>query len=536
MDWQYLIIVLHCLRGDTMDMTLKELLDKAIFKDYTILTGHNHLERPVESVSILETPEFEKYIIDRSLVLTTFYPIKNDVEQAKKLLHTLNDHATSGIIVKVNRYIDDVPEELVALAEEMNLPIITLNYDANLSILFNNILSEIQSKDYSNLPFDDSYANILQAVYENPSTKTLMDIVTDMPDLEMLIQNLENKTTHFTSKTVRDYYEQFRHTKNLIKRVEGGMLYYSEDVVYNETAIYRMVFLAKNDRRHIIHNTTEIFKMMIILIYQKKMENSLKFNHFIHNFVSNYASTYNNSELSELSRDYNWNIVFPIGLILFDIRENDKPMIAPSLISYIRTVLVNKFHLNSDEIKYSYMNKQLLFVVNIDETLNIGAVLHKVLDAIHERNPSVDVKIAHSNPIETVHDISKIYSALSEGLQHVNAKSLGINVYSIQHIELLNILKNIDFSQLTQYVDRVLGPLIEYEEEHDVPLINTMHCYFKNRFSAKRTAEELFIHYNSLRYRLGVIEKLGYNFNGESKGFFDLHFALYLRRNFQSEK
>jgi len=523
--------MIQWLRGDKMEITLNELLDRAIFKKYTILSGAEHMDRPVESVSILETPEFERYIIDRSLVLTTFYPIKNDIEQAKKLLHTLKRHETSGIIIKVKRYIDTIPKSIVELAESLNIPLITLDYDANLSTLFNNILSEIQTKDYSNLPFDESYANLLQSVYENPTTKTLMKTVEEIPDLELLIQNLESKTTHYTSSTIRDYYESFKHTKNLIKRIDE-MLYYSEDVIYDKKPIYRMVFLAKNDRRHIIHNTTEIFKMMIILIYQKKMENSLKLNQFLHNFVSDYSTRYNNQQLLEASKDYNWNLVFPVSLILFDIRDDEQPTINPSLIDYIRTVLLNKFHLKNDEIKYTYMNKQLLFIINIDQTINMDTTLHNSLERIERKFPDYSFLITHSDPIHNAPDIASSYRLLNEALRHAHARNLNVRIFSEQSIELLNLLKNIDFTEIKNFVRKVLKPLIEYEKKHQIPLIQTLHAYIKHKFSAKQTSQHLFIHYNSLRYRLSIIESMGYDINGSGEGFFDLYFALYLNQNF----
>ncbi|PKK88079.1 MAG: hypothetical protein CVV62_02260 [Tenericutes bacterium HGW-Tenericutes-7] len=183
-----------------MKTTLKDLFEQEIFESYDILTAKTHLERPFESVSILETPDFENYIIERSLILTTFYPIKADVETFKRLMFALNKKDTAGILIKMKRYIDEIPEEILVLSDQLNIPIVALTYDANLSLLFNNILSELQSQDYSNYAFDANYSSFLKQVYENPSTITLMEIVEKIPDLELLIQNLDNKTTHYSNE------------------------------------------------------------------------------------------------------------------------------------------------------------------------------------------------------------------------------------------------------------------------------------------------------------------------------------------------
>ena len=86
-----------------MKTTLKDLFEQEIFESYEILTAKTYLDRPFESVSILETPDFENYIIERSLILTTFYPIKTDVETFKKLMFALNKKDTAGVLIKMKR-------------------------------------------------------------------------------------------------------------------------------------------------------------------------------------------------------------------------------------------------------------------------------------------------------------------------------------------------------------------------------------------------------------------------------------------------
>lgn len=72
-------------------ITLDKLLTINVLESYEVVAGTKHLDRRVSSVSVLETPEFEKYIIENSLILTTLYPIKEDVNLFKKLLHVLKE-------------------------------------------------------------------------------------------------------------------------------------------------------------------------------------------------------------------------------------------------------------------------------------------------------------------------------------------------------------------------------------------------------------------------------------------------------------
>jgi len=515
-----------------MKTTLKDLFEQEIFESYDILTAKTHLERPFESVSILETPDFENYIIERSLILTTFYPIKTDVETFKKLMFALNKKDTAGILIKMKRYIDEIPEEILVLSDQLNIPIVALTYDANLSLLFNNILSELQSQDYSNYAFDANYSSFLKQVYENPSTITLMEIVEKIPDLELLIQNLDNKTTHYSNELMLNYFNQSKTTKNLFQRI-GDALYYSEDVVYDDKPIYRFVFMAKNDRRHILHNYIEIFKLMIIVIHQKKIENTLKQNQFLLNFVSNLSANYTNTQLIEASKRYHWQVIFPVTLVLISVKEKHKSVINPNMIEYIRTVMINKFHLNSDELRYTLMNDQLLFILNTLEAVHMQETMQNIYDLLKTKYRESVFKITYSNLIHEAKDISKIYFQLSEALLHIESRNLPVHLFTEDNIKLLNLLKNIDYAHLKEYVHHMLQPLIDYEKRTSTPLVDTLHTFIDSRFNIRDTAEKLFIHYNSVRYRLEVIESLGFHVLSEKTGHFDLYFSLYLYKNFE---
>jgi sugar diacid utilization regulator len=347
----------------------------------------------------------------------------------------------------------------------------------------------------------------------------------------LLVQNLDNKTTYYSNELMYTYFTQSKTTKNLFQRI-GDELYYSEDVIYDDKPIYRVVFMAKNDKRHIMHNYIEIFKLMIIVIHQKKIENTLKQNQFLLNFVSNLSSNYTNTQLIEASKRYNWNVIFPVTLILFSIKENHKSNINPNLVEYTRTVIINKFHLNSDELRYTLLNDQLLFILNTLESLDISETMKNVYDTLKLKYKDLTFKITYSNLIDDAAQISKTYFQLSEALVHIENNNLDVNIFTENQIKLLNLLKNIDYVHLKEYVYSKLKNLIEYEEKNNTPLIDTLYKHIECKFNAKDTAEQMIIHYNSVRYRLNVIHQLGINVLDSEGGHFDLYFALYLYKNF----
>ena len=59
-----------------------------------------------------------------------------------------------------------------------------------------------------------------------------------------------------------------------------------------------------------------------------------------------------------------------------------------------------------------------------------------------------------------------------------------------------------------EYCNDKLGKLEEYDHANGTFLIETVLAYYMNGFSAGKTAQALFIHRNSLQYRLNKIEEL----------------------------
>ena len=53
-----------------------------------------------------------------------------------------------------------------------------------------------------------------------------------------------------------------------------------------------------------------------------------------------------------------------------------------------------------------------------------------------------------------------------------------------------------------------LEPLMEYDKKHNADFLQTLTCYLKNNGSVKAVADELFIHKNTIVYRMGKIKEL----------------------------
>jgi PucR family transcriptional regulator, purine catabolism regulatory protein len=515
-------------KGCVYVITLDKLLNINVVESFEVIAGKDHLYRTVSSVSVLETPDFEKYVIENSLILTTLYPIKQDVVLFEKLLHTLNQKKSSGIMVKIHRYVDEIPKSIIDLANDLHLPIITLNYDANLSTIFNAILSELQGNEYIKSNFSSFYSDMLRTIGSEPSIERLIESVENIDDLEILIFNPVDEKQYASSDLIISYYSKFQHPSNTLVK-DNNYLLYVTNVDYQGETIYRLALLTSEEKRFILYNYAEIYKMFAIFVYQKKRENFMSQNQFLLGFVSNITSSYNtNEELMEVSKFYNWDVKFPLFLLLFSLKGEHKE---EQSIHIILKAIIDHLQISQKNVRYVYMNPIILFIVNTSYEANNTEAVENIYDTVKKDIPTIELKLAYSNPIDNAHEIPKAFAILSKTVNNANNRMIDINIFNENHVRLMILLKTLNYDNLKSFSSPIIGKLLSYEKKTNLPLINTLYKYIQCRFSIKNTAESLFIHPNSLKYRLGVIEKLGFRINNTRTHFFDLYLALYVNIN-----
>ena len=61
---------------------------------------------------------------------------------------------------------------------------------------------------------------------------------------------------------------------------------------------------------------------------------------------------------------------------------------------------------------------------------------------------------------------------------------------------------------MREYEKDVIHKLIEYDENVENYMLDTIIAYFENMYNISKTAEALYIHRNTLIYRLNKIEEL----------------------------
>lgn len=141
-------------------------------------------------------------------------------------------------------------------------------------------------------------------------------------------------------------------------------------------------------------------------------------------------------------------------------------------------------------------------IIVIDDTMLAESLL-----AIDDATFGLSYRTAVSISFDVWNSLKRRYGELCYALRY--AKSA-----AIRQVRCESCVKNMLVYQFDDFCssDRLLHPLAtelrDYDKEHGAELLHTMYSYIANERSVSATAAELFVHRNTILYRLSSIEKL----------------------------
>lgn len=513
-------------------ITLNHLLHHQIFDQFDLLTAKHALQREVKHISLLETPDFEKYLIPKSLILTTLYPIKSDVSLFENLLDVLLEKDVSGLVIKLKRYVDIIPPKILERAEKLGLPIISLTYDANLSTLSSRILNEIALDSLRSLSSSSMYLDWVQRLDEDPSIETILALKKQMNDVTFSIFDHDKNERYDASPEWSDLAEKVFLKAESYNKIDD--FYVVKDVIrLSNKHLFTVILYSKEDQQGLLYYYSEMIKMMLVFLYQRKQEQSLQQNQFLLELIStSHILEGREQEFKKKSELFHWDVNFPLTMVLvhldLDFSNAKKHDIR---IESIRQIFMNHLDLEKRQIRYLQLSQNIVFLFSQPLGVSMELKFRHIISEFEKFNQGQWMKIAYTEKLESLAAISKSYATLLRGMNLILEHRTREKIFNDQSVKMLGLLANISQADLQDYVQTSLHEVLQYEKKHGVPLLDTMYTLINHQFNLKTAAEELFIHYNTLRHRIQILESLGFARENLKNNHFDLIFAIYLAKN-----
>lgn len=109
-----------------MALTVEEALATGALRRARVLAGAGGLGNLIEYVDVMEVPDARFWLRPRLLVVTTAYAMKNNVAALVELIEEMARTGAAGLVVKPGRFLGAVPEEVLEAADRLGVPLLAV--------------------------------------------------------------------------------------------------------------------------------------------------------------------------------------------------------------------------------------------------------------------------------------------------------------------------------------------------------------------------------------------------------------------------
>lgn len=462
-----------------------ELVQLPALKGCQVLSGEDSLNNCILSANIMEVPDIQNWAQEGDLLVTTGYPFKDYPEKLIMTTKLLVEKGVAALAIKPKRFIDRIPEELIDLAKDAGLLLIELSEDAVFSNIMYETVQAISSKGISDfLTAQKQVDRILSELNIEDSQEKMLEIVEKELGHSLLFVDSENYTWCSTKGVEKEYYKLFKSFS---------------------TTADEEIQLYVDTRETPLTSGQERVLDSIFPILQFQMKN----NHLKQEKIREYKNRF-------LINLLQGTIVDSMDILLFaeeyGIHFKQEKKYLVGVFHYDR----QEDHMDLAKVKYhfrSWSNKYIMALVNgvfaiiLEEDGIVDVRLEELLLEMREAlGRQVYVALSSATPLTLLAvayreaaKIAQVSSKCNIGKHVVRHTDLGI-------FSLLSLIPN--QTDAMKYAGSMLEELYQYDAENESNLMNTLEKYLENGCNAKLTARQLFIHYNTMLYRLEKIQQI----------------------------
>lgn len=225
-----------------------------------------------------------------------------------------------------------------------------------------------------------------------------------------------------------------------------------------------------------------------------------------------YGNIKSNEDIIVHGNLWNMNFELPHLVIVFSLKDFELYSSDAQLVEKVSYII--QLELRKLQIHFLTMTKRDEIIIIYPRQHDTIAkdrlvIVDFILSVMNQANKIGIEKRIISGIGRSYHDPTELFRSYQEAKV---ARELGLlmdlEYPFFRDLGLVQILYNHDLQELKEYYLDTLGPLETYDKKHESNLMETLEIYIRNQCDLSKSADNLFLHRNSLRYRLKKIEEI----------------------------
>ncbi|MFD2706110.1 PucR family transcriptional regulator [Salibacterium lacus] len=514
-------------------MHLEDILELPVFEKAELAAGENGKKREVQHVNMMDAPDIVDFLRKDDLLVTTAYHFKDDTSLLLELMERMAEQGCSGLGIKTGRFLDSIPYEALALADRLTLPLIELPRDVRLGTIINQTLSSILNMRTNELKHAmEAHRAFTHHIMSGKGLKPLLQQAASMIGHPCLLLDQHSKPIA-SSKSRMDIADDMERLQRRGYSFFLPQASHSSFTLLQESGKTRTVTVFPIYTHQVRCGTFVVLgdipdagsgailtveQATNVIAFELMKENALKQyarrakNDFFINFVEDAFSS--NEEIINRAKEFN-------------LSKNQKYIAAAGRLDEDEVRLSFAQHQIEADRVYEYLEEELdvfmlpahffmkgnmcLLLIEIE---NMPGDIHDVVEELleelqisiytqFERSISFGMSNISRQFLEVKEAYNEAVNALESG--HLSGSRSFIQTYHTKDIaELLRIIPSDDLEKFCAYT---LQALLDVSRG-DQSLLHTLSVYLETHCQISETAKRLYVHRNTVIYRLEKVEQI----------------------------
>lgn len=515
---------------------LAEVLDTPILAGAQVLAGRGGLERCVERLNVMEVPDIEPWVKPHEFLLTTAYPLRDRPEDLPGLIARLDDAGLAGIGIKLGRYLDVLPPEVLSVADERGFPVVQLPDGVGFDEILNEVLTGILNRQAEELARSQRiHRAFLQLVLHGQGLDALARDLADL--LEVPTAIVADDGTLLASNALADLGldpipEHLSVANDVVRVDDAEVTAVAVPILagarrHGFVIAFGLAEVAPADQAALESAATvaalTLTKQAEVQAVEDKYRSDL-----VHDLLRPIEDA---DELRRRARGFGWDLDRRLIALVVRLDDTPEPVVPdeitrrPPLTPTIRQLVTNRDPAAA-VVRFSHEVVVLTAAFDgPDGRRDARRFVQRLLDETC-RTIGLSASAGLSRPVTELHDIAGAYDQASRALaigRDVQGRGAVAHFDELGAYRVLSLVE--DRAELDAFANEVLGALAD-DTATAADLRQTLQVLLEAGGNVAEAARRLHFHYNTLRYRIDKLSSIVGPFTTDARVRLDVHLAL----------
>ncbi|WP_424530656.1 PucR family transcriptional regulator [Sphaerisporangium viridialbum] len=496
-------------------VSVGEVLGVSTLAGARLIGGRTGLDRIVQRLNVMEVPDILAWVKPHELLLTTGYPLRNTPQSLGRLVTDLDERGLAALGIKLGRYVDELPAEMVEQADRLGFPLILLPNDVGFDDILNQVLTDILNRQAALLArTEEAHRALVQIVLAGGGLREvvaevagLLDVAVAVVDPAGHVLEAAGDTTLLRAApavsggdyTVVPVVAGGHHHGRIVAHSPGGAIQAGDIGILERAATVAALVVTRQEAVAAVESKYRA------------------------DFLRDVLTGRGGPRAAARARAFAWDLERPVGVLVAEIDpEWDIPP------DRLLTAWVTALRRHDPRGAVAGFSHEVVAIVG--SGVDMARLAKDAVAAFADCQPAT-FSTGMSRVAQGAELLPDAYG------QALKAARVGRQLHgpgAVAHFDQLGVYRLLslvnDTAELHAFVKETLGPLALDEDAENADLRRTLQVLLETNLNVAETARRLHFHYNTLRYRIGKLERMLGNFTEDAHLRLNLTLALHVLR------